>query len=290
MEIEILTLVLSVVLSALALAVSVLVFLDSRNKTKILREQNEDNRKKTEIMENQLKLLQEQSESKQDTRKALEIVSEIEERIHKLGVRKYNWGDFGIAPQRFLEMLHDSGQSSIIWEVNSYSLFGKGIGTADDLLPHYVHSFEGFKKLLREMIPKPETKFTIAYISTPKIWLDPDNEIDKIQVKDYLMEVYSLGTMCKDLKSVEKVVSMYDASILSDLQELYSKALRALYKVFLKEHKIEIDSKIKTKDMQSHLLRFITFDKWKESIKELKKNIRPRLIKAMRDLQESSLA
>ena len=283
MEIEIVTLALSI----LALVVSVLVFLDSRNKTKILREQNEDNRKKTEIMESQLKLLQEQTESKQDTRKALNIVSEMQERIRNLGVEKYDWGDFGMVPRKILEMLHDSGQSSIIWEVHPFTLFGIGIGRAEAPISFDVHSFEAFEKLFGEMVPKPETNFTIKYFSTPKIWVDTDNEIDAIQVKDYLMEVYSLGTMCEDLKSIEKVVSMCDASILSDLQKLYSKALRALYEAFLKYPKIEISSKIKTKDLQNHLLRFIAFDMWQESIKELKKDIRPRLIKVMKDLQES---
>jgi hypothetical protein len=102
------------------------------------------------------------------------------------------------------------------------------------------------------------------------------------------VEIHTLGQLCKNLKGVERVVNMYDASIMADLQRIYSKALRALYKVFSREQIMEINSKIKTKEMQSYLLSFITFDKWQESLKELKKNIRPRLIEVMRHLQESS--
>jgi hypothetical protein len=130
MEIQIVTLTLSI----LALIVSLLVFVD--------------NRKKTGIMEIQLKLLQEQSKSKQDTRKALEIVSELQEKIPKLGTKKYNWGDFGIAPQRFLEMLHDSGHSRIIWEVTPYTLFGKSIGNGKGYSMQDIINFEAFKKIL----------------------------------------------------------------------------------------------------------------------------------------------
>jgi hypothetical protein len=84
----------TLILSVLALVVSLLGFLDNRSKTRILREQTEDNRNKTAIMQDQLKLLQEQSESKQDIRNAIAILGEVQERIAKFNVGKYDWGDF----------------------------------------------------------------------------------------------------------------------------------------------------------------------------------------------------
>lgn len=278
--------IITLILSALALVTSILVFLDNKNKTKILKDQNEDNRKKTGIMEKQLKLLQEQSESQQDVRNALKIVGEIQERIPKLGKEKYDWGDFGrIAPQRFLEMLHDSGEPSILWQVAPLFLFGHSIGSGK--IKGDVNNFEAFEKLFTEIAPKPGTEFAIGFISIPKIMLNSDVEISKIQVKDYLLEIYTLAVLYEKLNSVEKIVNMYDSSVLPDIQKLYTKALRALFEIFGFSKDIEINSKIKTKEMPSYLLGFISLDVWQECIKELKENIRPRLIEITRHLRES---
>jgi len=54
------------------------------------------------------------------------------------------------------------------------------------------------------------------------------------------------------------------------------------------EQDIEVGSKIKTEDMQSYLLQFVSLGNWQESIKELKENIRPRLIEIIRHLRESA--
>lgn len=296
MDLESITLILTLILSILALLISVLGFLDNRKKTKILKEQNEDNRKKTEIMEKQLNLVQEQtqilqrqSESRQDIQKTLKIVNEIQEGIPKLGVEKYDWGDFGkFAPIRFLEMLHDSGETSISWEVYLGALFGKTVGKGTEMLRLDVNNFEAFERLFSDMVPKPETEFVIGYISTPKIMLNTDVEIDTIQVRDYVTEIYSLAIVYEKLKSVEKIVNMYDSSILLDIQKLYTRILNSLYENFAQDQEIKIESKIKTKDMKNHLLKFVSLDIWQECIKELKQNVSPRLIEITRHLRESA--
>jgi hypothetical protein len=272
------TLILTSILSILALLISILGFLD--------------NRKKTKILEKQLSLLQQQSESRQDTRNALKIVTEIQGEIARLGVEKYDWGDFGrTAPLRFLEMLHDSGEQSIVWKVHLITLFGKtiGKGTGTVRMLEDIRNFEAFETLFAEMVPEPETTFIASYISTPQIMLNPDIEIDSLQVKDFVTEIYSLAIMYQKLNSAEKIVNMYDSSILLDIKKLYTKVLRSLYeKRFGEIQEIEINSKIKTKDMKNYLLRFVSLDTWQECIKELKENIKPRLIDVMRHLQESA--
>jgi hypothetical protein len=285
MDLGIITLILSII----ALLISILGFLDNRKKTKILEDQNEDNRKKTEIMEKQLNLLQEQSESGQDMRNAVKVVSEIQEEISDLGTEKYDWGDFGrVAPQRFLEKLHDSGEPNIFWTITPLSLFGKSIGKGETTFTKNVNNFEAFKRLFAEMVPKPQTDFTILFLSNPKIMLNPNVEIDKIQVKDYVTEIYSLTVMYDNLKRVEESVNMFDSSILPDIQRIYNKALASLYGIFEGDQEIEISSKIKTKDMQSYLLRFVPLDSWENCIKELKENTRPKMLETMRHLRESA--
>jgi hypothetical protein len=283
MAIEIVTLAISI----LALAVSVLVFIDSRNKTKILKEQNEDNRKKTEIMENQLKLLQAQSESKQDIREAVKILEDIQERITKLNTIKYDWGDFGsIAPQRFLEMLHDSGTQSITWDVRPYAIFGKTVGDKG-VLPSDAKTFDTFKVLFETLVPKSDTDFVISFISEPGIDLDEEHEIDEILVKDYVKDIYSLKSILDELKKVEKVVNMYNCTLLSDIQEVYHRILRCLFGIMGKSYKLEINPKTKARELPNHLLSFTCLGTWQDCVKDLKEKHNLRLFEITRRMRES---
>ena len=284
MALEIVTLAIGI----FALVVSILVFIDSRSKTKILREQNEDNRKKTEIMENQLKLLQAQSESKQDIRNALTIIEGIEEGINKFDPSLYNWGDFGkIAPQRLLEMLHDSGNPNLIWGGKPYAIFGTIAGHEEYGLSR-LKTFDAFKVFFETMVPKTDTNFTIRFISTPKIELDSERELQDILVKDYVKDIYSLKLMIEELKRVEKVVNMYDCALVSDMQNTYLKILNSLFDAMSKGYTLDISSQIKAKELPNHLTKFISLDVWQGCVNELKKNFKSRLFEISRQLRESA--
>ena len=282
MAIEIVTLTISI----LALAVSILVFIDSRNKTKILKDQNEDNRKKTEIMESQLKLLQTQSESKQDIRNTIKIIEGIQEGITKFDPSQYNWGNFGIASQRLLEILHDSGGQNLTWEGNPYSIFGVVAGR-DEIGLSTLKTFNAFKTFLETKIPKTDTDFTIRFISSPKIELDSEHEVRDILVEDYLKDIYSLKLMIEELKKVEKVVNMYDSSLVSDMQNVYHKILNSLFDAMSRQYTLEISSKIKAKELPNQLIKFISLDVWQDCVNELKE-IKPRLFEIIRQLRESA--
>ena len=284
MALEIVTLAISV----LALVLSILVFIDSRNKTKILKEQNEDNRKKTEIMESQLKLLQAQSESKQDIRNARKIIEGIQEGITKFDPSKYNWGDFGkIASKNLLEMLHDSGNPTLTWEGKPYAIFGKSVGYGE-IITAEVKTFDTFKVLFETMVPKSDAEFLIRFISTPKIWLDSEHELDRILIKDYVKDIYSLKLMQEELNKVEKVVSMYDCALISDIQSVYYRILTRLFDAMRNKYTLEISSKIKAKELPNYLTRFISTDVWQDCVNELKETFEPRLFKITRQLRESA--
>lgn len=283
MAIEIVTLTISI----LALAVSILVFIDNRNKTKILKDQNEDNRKKTEIMESQLKLLQKQSESKQDIRKTIKIIGGIQEGITKFDPSQYNWGNFGkIASQRLLEMLHDSGGQKLTWEGQPYMIFGVGAGREEYGISQ-LKTFNAFKVFLETKIPKTDTNFTIRFLSSPKIELDSEHELKDILVEDYLKDIYSLKLMLEELKKVEKVVNMYDSSLVSDIQSVYYKILNSLFDAMNRKYTLEISSKIKAKELPNQLIKFISLDVWQDCISRLKE-IKPRLFEITRQLRESA--
>jgi len=276
--------IVTLILSVLALVVSLLGFLDNRSKTRILREQTEDNRNKTVIMQDQLKLLQEQSESKQDIRNAIAILGEVQERIAKFNVDKYDWGDFGrVAPQKLLEALHDSGKQSIVWDVRPYSIFGKSVGGT---LFNEAKSVDAFRRLFETIVPDSKADLTIRFMSSPKIEVNTDVEIQQVLVKDYVTDIYSLVVMCERLKSVEKVVDLYDHSVISDIQKVYFRITGALYERMAKSYELEISSKIKTKELPSHLLRFVSLDIWNGCVNELR-DIIPRISEATRRLRES---
>ena len=282
MAIEIVTLTISV----LALVVSILVFVDSRSKTKILKEQNEDNRKKTEIMENQLKLLQAQSESKQYVRETFEIIENIQGKIAKLNTAKYDWGNFDkLASQRFLEMSHDSGSPTINWKVRPYSIFRKSIG--ESYLQTDAKTFEAFKAIFETNVPKAETDFIISFLSDPKIESSDEKMITTILVKDYVKDIYSLKLILDELKKMEKVINMYDSSLVSDIEEVYGRILRCLFSVMGKDYVLEISSKIKAKELPNHLLTFICFNTWEECVKDLKEKHNLRLFDIKRRLSET---
>jgi hypothetical protein len=277
--------IVTLILSVLALVISLLGFLDNRSKTRILREQTEDNRNKTAIMQNQLKLLQEQSESKQDIRNATAILGEIQERIAKFNVGKYDWGDFGrLAPQKLLEALHDSGKQSIVWDVRPYSIFGRAVG---DNIMSEAKSFDAFRRLFETIAPVSKADLTIRFLSSPKIEINTDVEIQEVLVKDYVTDIYSLLVMYEKLKSVETVVDMYDHSLISDIQKVYFRITGALYERMNKSYELEISSKIKAKELPSHLLRFVSLDVWNGCVNELRDAIIPRISEATRRLRES---
>jgi len=281
MTIEIVTLAISI----LALSVSILVFIDSRNKTKILKDQSEDNRKKTEIMESQLKLLQKQSESKQDIRNTIKIIEGIQEGITKFDPSQYNWGNFGkIASQRLLEVLHDSGGQTLTWEGMPYAIFGVAAGKS---LTSQMKTFNAFKAFLERKIPKKDTDFTIRFLSDPKIELDSEHELNYILVEDYLKDIYSLELMIEELKKVEKVVNMYDPSIVEDMQDVHYKILNSLFKAMGVKYKLEISSKIKVKELPNQILKSISLDVWQDCVNELKE-MKPRLFEIIRHLRESA--
>lgn len=275
----------TLILSVLALVVSLLGFLDNRSKTRILKEQTEDNRNKTAIMQDQLKLLQEQSESKQDIRNAIAILSEVQERITKFNIGKYDWGDFGrVAPQKLLEALHDSGEQSIVWKVNPYSIFGKGVG---DSIVSEAKSVDAFRRLFERIVLDSKTDLTIRFLSSPKIEVNTDTEIGQVLVKDYVADIYSLVVMYERLKSVEKVVDMYDNSLISDIQKVYFRISGALYERMASSYKLEISSKIKTKELPNHIFKFVSLDIWNGCVNELKDVIIPRIFETTRRLRES---
>ena len=283
MEIEIVALV----ISGSALAVSILVFIDSRNKTKILKEQNEDNRKKTEIMESQLKLLQAQSESKQDIRNAIMITEGVAEGIKKFDPSKYNWGDFRVVPQKLLELLHDSGNPTLTWTGEPFMLFGTAAGS-EEFGMSKLKTFDAFKVFFEIMLPRTGVDLTIRFLSTPKISLDANNELKDILVEDYVKDIYSLKLMIDELKKVEKVMNMYDCDIISDMQNIYYKILNSLFSAMNRKYQLEISSKIKAKELPNHLTKVISLDVWQDCIDELKKDFEPRLFEITRKLREST--
>lgn len=277
--------IVTLILSVLALVISLLGFLDNRSKTRILKEQTEDNRNKTAIMQDQLKLLQEQSESKQDIRNAIAILGEVQERIAKFNVGKYDWGDFGrVVPQKLLEALHDSGKQSIVWKVNPYSILGKALG---DNLMSEAKNVDAFRRLFERIVPNSKTDLTIRFLSSPKIEVNTDTEIEQVLVKDYVADIYSLVVMYERLKSIEKVVDMYDHSLISDIQKVYFRISGALYEAMTGSYELEISSKIKAKELPSHLLRFVSLDIWNGCVNELKDVIIPRIFETTRHLRES---
>lgn len=236
-------------------------------------------------MQDQLKLLQEQFDSKQDIRNAIAVLSEVQEKITKFNVGNYDWGDFArVVPQKLLEVLHDSGRQSIVWKVNPYLIFGKGVG---DSILSQVKSLDAFRRLFETIVPNPKADLTIHFLSSPKIKTNNDTEIEQVLVKDYVTDIYSLVVMCEQLKSVEKVVDLYDPSLISDIQKVYFSITEALYERMTGTYELEISSKIKTKELPSRLLAFVSLDIWNRCVNELRDVIIPRISEATRRLRES---
>jgi hypothetical protein len=259
-------------LSLLALVIAILGFFDSRNKTK--------------IMKSQLKLLQEQADSKQDVRKAIEVADGIIAKIGSFDVGKYNWGDFGsFASSYLLEVLHDSGEPSVLWRVSALDIFG--VTTLQDSAACGVRTFDVFRRLFEEMVPKADTDFNILFSSSPKIMQTPNKELMTIFVKDYVTDIYSLGIMVVQLKSVEDTLSLYDPSLFANVEEIYLRILDALYHKLTDKHRYElvISSKIKVKELPYQLLKFIAFDVWNECIDELRTKTRTRLYEVIRNMR-----
>jgi hypothetical protein len=259
-------------LSLLALAISILGFFDNRSKTK--------------IMKSQLKLLQEQADSKQDIRKAIEVTDGIIAKIASFDVGKYDWGDFGrFASSYLLEFLHDSGEQSVVWRVSPLDIFD--VTTLLDSAACGVRTFDVFRRLFEEKVPKADTDFTILFMSRPKIMLTPSEELSRIVVKDYVTDIYSLGIILAELKSVDNILSLYDPSLIDNVEEVYLRILEALYHRLTdrNHYELAISSKIKVKELPYQLLRFIAFDVWDECVDELKDKTRTRLFEVLRSMR-----
>jgi hypothetical protein len=90
--------------------------------------------------------------------------------------------------------------------------------------------------------------------------LDSDHELDYVLVEDYGKDIYSLKLMLEELKKVEKVVNMYDSSLVSDMQNVYYKVLNSLFDAMQRHYTLEICSKIKAKELPNQLLKLISSD------------------------------
>ncbi len=289
--------IITLLLSITAIAISILVFIDNRNKTKImnkqlhlLEEESKDNINKTKIMNEQLLLLKEQSEGKQDLRNAAKIVTNVREKIAALDRIRYDWGAFGkFASQSLLEQLHDSGSQKITWTVYPNMMFGQFTMLLD--------SFNKFVKFFEEKIPAmnknpqpalfPILEPIVNFSATPKIEENPNVTVEKILVKDYAGAIYSVKIMHDELESIAKTINLYDNSLIEEIQKIYLKMLKAFYERTQKTSELEISTQIKAKELPEYILRIVAFDVWKQCVNELREKITPRLCEVEKRIMAS---
>jgi len=256
----------SLLFSILAFLVSILVFWDNRNKTK--------------IMKNQLGLMQEQTEGKQDIRDAIKTTGEVLKTIETINIRRYDWGDFGgVSYLRLLEKLHDSGESSIKWNVFFLQFLG------DSLLKKF--SFEQFRRLFEDKVSEAGRELTAMFSSEPKIEASPDVEVKVIPLKDYFSDLYSVRLIEERLKSAEKIVNLYDRSLIADIDELYLKVLKSISERIQNGTELVITRKTKTSSLPDLLLTIVAFDVWIQCVDELRGNIKQRLYDIRKQMLES---
>lgn len=257
----------SLLFSILAFLVSILVFWDNRNKT--------------EIMKNQLGLLQEQMESKKDVRDAIRAIGEVQKAIEAIDTDRYDWGDFGGTSYiSILENLHDSGESAIKWKV----FF---VNVLEMFLLQKV-SFEQFRRLFEDEVSKANKRLIVTFDSEPKIEASPEVEVNTIDLTGYFKDIYSVRMMQERLKGVEKVVNLYDSTLITGIGELYLKALKAFYVRMENGAELTISRKMKTAEIGDLLLTFVALDNWKLCVDELRGSVTQRLYDIERHLIESS--
>ena len=289
--------IITLLLSISAIAISILVFIDNRNKTKImnkqlhlLEEQSNDNLNKTKIMNEQLLLLKEQSEGKQDLRNAAKKITNIRDKIAALDRIKYDWGVFGkLASQSLLEQLHDSGSQKITWKVYPNMLFGQFtmlLDSFDKFLKFFEEKIPALKKNSEPIFPN-SLEPVVNFSSTPKIEETPNVPVEKIVVKDYFEAIYSLKIIHDELESIAKTVNLYDSSLIEETQKIYLKILKAFYKRTQATTELEISTQIKAKELPEYVLKILAFDIWKQCVNELQETVTPRLCEVEKRIMAS---
>lgn len=239
--------------------------------------------KQLEITNKQLGILQEQAESKKEIRKAMKAISKVLGIASNINLEKHDFGVFeNVAYLRLLEYLHDSGGKTITWRPHAAFVFGKFFASS---LTEW-NNFDSFLNIFEKAVTDSGRKLEIGFVSNPKLMATPKSELEEIQVSDYVKDIYSLRIAYDEIASIEKVISVYDRSLLNDIQTIYFKILKTLQERLLSGCEIEISTNMKTRDLPEYLLRFIAYDAWKECIKDLNEHIVPRLNEIQRHLFE----
>src|SRR5450759_2655887 len=135
----------SIILSVIAVIVSVAGVIDSRRQTSIMREE---------------------AESKKGIRGALKFVSKVQEQLSIIDTSMYDWGEFGKdAYLKMLEYLHDSGKTEITWKTHTSEVFGKMFAASLE----ECATFEIFLNYFEQAAKGSKKRLTIEFLSTPRI-------------------------------------------------------------------------------------------------------------------------
>jgi tetratricopeptide (TPR) repeat protein len=253
----------SILLSILAVIVSIAGFIDSRRRTSIIREQ---------------------AESKKELRKAMKTLSKVQELFAKINPSGYNWGNFGGAYLKILETLHNSGKTEITWSTSIADVFAKMFSASFEKCTN----FELFLASFEQAVKGPKKNLNIEFLSNPRIHTNPnkETEFDYIEIGDYVSDIYSLRIAYEELNNAKKVINMYDPALPDDIKNIYLDFLKVFQERLLSRFTLQVKNDIKTKDLSNDMLGFVGFDKWLESIKELNERIVPRLYEVQKRMLE----
>lgn len=253
----------SIVLSIIAVIVSLAGFIDSRRRTSIISEQ---------------------AESKKELRKAMKTLSKVQELFAKINPSDYNWGNFGGAYLKILETLHNSGKTEIMWSASIPDVFGKMFSATFERCTNFELFLASFEKAANG----PKKELNAEFLSNPRMHTNPnkDTEFDYIEIGDYVSDIYSLHIAYEELNKAKKVINMYDPSLPDDIKNIYLDFLKVFQERLLTRFTLQVKNDITTKNLSNYMLGFVGFDKWLESVKELNERIVPRLYAVQKKMLE----